>query len=93
MPMKIRLIEGPVPGLRRVQIDEHVCYVRLGDHDGDGAAGLGGHHAERFARLPLAGEPVFQTEGCSIYVRAYSDRTELIVVKEIWHRPCPSRAA
>jgi hypothetical protein len=80
--MKIRVTDAPA-GLVRVQIDEHVCYVRPKDRSAmdDGRRSHG--HADGIMPLFHAEEPVFEVDGCQVFVHPYADRTEVIVVKRI----------
>src|SRR5262249_53362740 len=90
LQMKIRVTDAPA-GLVRVQIDEHVGYVRRKNLPGVSDGRWNHDHADGAISLFHAEEPVFEVDGCQVFVHPYADRTDVIVVKTIlWPRAPPA---
>jgi hypothetical protein len=81
--MRIRVTDGPVADLIRVQVDDGIRYVRRIDYRADGNARRNPDIASEVIRLVQGDEPVYQATGTHVFVRAYRDRTEIIVLKVI----------
>jgi len=78
--MKIRLTVAPW-NLVRLQIDDQVTYIRRKDEARQGNSRANRTHPSGPIPLVNGDEPVFDVDGCKIYVQSYPDRTDVIVVK------------
>ena len=81
-PMKLRVTDAPA-NLVRVQLGDHVRYVRR-----KGGLGNGRPYHAAAETVPLCDtdEPVFEIDGCQVFVHPHADRTEVIVVKTMRRR-------
>jgi hypothetical protein len=80
--MKLRVTDAPA-GLVRVQMGEHVRYVRRMGGTAHGNGRLNHDYAGGGGPLCNTDEPVFELDGCQVFIHPYTDRTEVIVVKTI----------
>ena len=80
--MKLRVTDAPA-GLVRIQMGDHVSYVRRKGGIAHGNGRLNHAHADGAVPLSHADEPVFEFDGCQVFVHSYTDRTEVILVKTI----------
>lgn len=83
--MKVRINDAPAQ-LVRVQVDEQIAYVKREGQNGSRQDGGEDDGIAAILHRLRGDETVFRADGCTIFVRAGADMTELIVVKTIPRR-------
>jgi hypothetical protein len=81
--MRIRITDCPVADLIRVQVEDDIRYVRRLNHRADGNTGRNPDVPGGIIRLVQGEEPVYQAAGTKVFLHAYRDRTEVVVLKVI----------
>ena len=77
--MKIRVTDATA-SLVRVQVDENVTYVQRKSGLSAGNGQRDSDHA--YSTIPVfrPNEPVFEADGCKVFVQPFADRTDLVVI-------------